>query len=186
MGQQLGKSVYIEECRPFLNLPQSALNKLLETFNNVAEGFGLNPPDFQDVCACLIDYVSMTETELGRCSKRFFEALDTDNNSMVDALEFLGTVAITSSISIPEKLSYIFMLYDFDENSQISLDEMTLCLKSTITGLCKITNSTPPPDLKMETYTLKAFTENNKERTANISKQQFIDFCLIVFIYLLF
>lgn len=186
MGQQLGKSVYIEECWPFLNLPQSALNKLLETFNNVAEGFGLNPPDFQDVCACLIDYMSMTETELGRCSKRFFEALDTDNNSMVDALEFLGTVAITSSISIPEKLSYIFMLYDFDENTMISLDEMTLCLKSTITGLCKITNSTPPPDLKMETYTLKAFTENNKERTANISKQQFIDFCLIVFIYLLF
>lgn len=177
MGQKLGKCKYINETNPFLNLPESALYKLNESFNSVSEGFGLTQPDFIDICLCLIPYLDTNESSLSNYAKLLFEALDTDNNLLIDSLEFLSSLSFLSSMSLDNKLAYIFKLYDFDDSNAITLDEMTLCLKSAVIGLCKLTNSIPPLEIRIETYALKAFSEFQINKTSTIQKQQFIDFC---------
>ena len=54
-----------------------------------------------------------------------------------------GTLAVCSSMDIPDKVSYTFGCYDFDESDALTIDEMTLALKSTVTGLCKISQVRP-------------------------------------------
>lgn len=59
-------------------------------------------------------------------------------NKIVDGLEALATLAMVSSMTPLEKMNFVFTCYDFDESGELSLDEMTLSLKSTVTGLCKV------------------------------------------------
>ena len=43
-----------------------------------------------------------------------------------------------------------FRCFDFDESNELSVDEMTLSLKSTLTGLAKLSGEVPPDDLDLE------------------------------------
>lgn len=43
-----------------------------------------------------------------------------------------------------------FRCFDFDESNELSVDEMTLSLKGTLTGLAKLTGTLPPDDLDLE------------------------------------
>ena len=45
----------------------------------------------------------------------------------------------------------LFNIYDFDESGELTIDEITLCLKSTLSGLAKVSNDVPPlePDIEL-------------------------------------
>ena len=43
-----------------------------------------------------------------------------------------------------------FRCYDFDESNELTVDEMTLSLKSTLAGLAKLTGQEAPDDLELE------------------------------------
>ena len=45
----------------------------------------------------------------------------------------------------------LFNIYDFDESGELTIDEVTLCLKSTLSGLAKVSNDVPPlePDIEL-------------------------------------
>jgi hypothetical protein len=47
-------------------------------------------------------------------------------------------------------LADTFRCYDFDESNELTVDEMTLSLKSTLAGLAKLTGLEPPDDLELE------------------------------------
>ncbi len=61
------------------------------------------------------------------------------------------------------KLQFVFTCYDFSETNGLTLDETTLSLKSTLTGLLKLTtalsqsSSTPPSLSDFETFATLAF-----------------------------
>ena len=80
MGQKLGKAEFIEEARPFLNLPSDSVRKLWDAFNDVAEGFGLNSDEFKTICeaAKLHEFLATSRTELDAAVDRIFIAFDTD------------------------------------------------------------------------------------------------------------
>lgn len=65
-------------------------------------------------------------------------------------MELLATVATTSAMTWLQKLDFVFNLYDFDESGEMTVDEMTLALKSTAIGLAKITNEEPPTEADVE------------------------------------
>ncbi|TYZ67415.1 hypothetical protein PybrP1_003217 [[Pythium] brassicae (nom. inval.)] len=78
------------------------------------------------------------------------------HNGLVDALEFLGTVA----------------------TGQISVDELTLALKSTLTGLCKLsTGVVCPSELVLEEIALHAFHKAQKNGSDDcITLHEFLRF----------
>ncbi|OWZ14376.1 Microtubule-associated protein [Phytophthora megakarya] len=139
MGQLQGKATYVKATTSFLNLSERDVNKLWESFNDVAEGFGLNQDEFVEICRSMQQTLEIhAHSEMDHLSSALFMALDTDENGLVDALEFLGTIAMMSTMPIPQKLTFVYNCYDFNEMGQLSLDELTLAFKSTLTGLCKL------------------------------------------------
>ena len=46
--------------------------------------------------------------------------------------------------------SVVFNCYDFDGSKELTIDEMTLSMKSTLTGLCKLSGITCPTETTLE------------------------------------
>ncbi|TYZ67125.1 hypothetical protein PybrP1_010016, partial [[Pythium] brassicae (nom. inval.)] len=94
MGQKHGKAALVAAATPFVNASEKYVNKLWETFNDVAEGFGLSQDEASEVCRALQPALEIhAKAEMDQLTAALFAALDTDENGLVDALEFLGTVA---------------------------------------------------------------------------------------------
>lgn len=114
------------------------MNKLWETFNDVAEGFGLNQDETCEICRALQPTLEIHQKgEMDQLTVSLFTALDTDEvgglnivpldcgnalniplmglqscqNGLVDALEFLGTMAVMSAMTIAQKLTCMSHLY---------------------------------------------------------------------------
>jgi Ca2+-binding EF-hand superfamily protein len=180
MGQKLGRAEFIEEARPFLNLPSDSVRKLWDAFNDVAEGFGLNSDEFKTICeaAKLHEFLATSRTELDAAAERIFVAFDTDENDLVDALEFLATFSLASGMSLDEKINFVFNCYDFDESGELTMDEMCLSFKSTLTGLCKLSGQPCPTELELEELAGAAFAAADSDSDNKISRQEFEHFCL--------
>ena len=70
-----------------------------------------------------------------------------------------------SSMSPIEKMQFVFTCYDFDESGELTLDETTLSLKSTITGLCKISGNPIPTLADFEAIAKLVFLSCEKDPT---------------------
>lgn len=66
MGQKNGKAVYDEAARPFLNLSFAAIGTLWETFNDVADGFGINLHEFREICSELGEELVFNRAQLDK------------------------------------------------------------------------------------------------------------------------
>lgn len=66
MGQRHGKAVYDNAAKPFLNLSLTAVGTLWETFNDVADGFGINLHEFQAICAELGEELQFNKARLDK------------------------------------------------------------------------------------------------------------------------
>ncbi|KAL3658491.1 hypothetical protein V7S43_016623 [Phytophthora oleae] len=164
MGQLQGKASYLKATTSFFNASERDVNKLWETFNDVAEGFGLNQDELLEICRSMQQTLEIhARSEMDQLSSALFTALDTDENGLVDALEFLGTMAMMSAMPVTQKLTFVYNCYDFNETGQLSLDELTLAFKSTLTGLCKLcTGVSCPTELVLEDLAQHAFQKAQK------------------------
>ena len=139
MGQTLGRAPLPGGAKRFLNLPRSCIYDLWEAFNDIAEGFGLTIDEFQEILkSALLEYLCVTERTLNGDTDLIFRAFDDDENNLVDSLEFLSSFALLSGMTPEEKVKFIFAMYDFDETQLLSLDEMVLAFRSTLSGLSKL------------------------------------------------
>lgn len=57
---------------------------------------------------------------------------------VIDALEFFSAIAFVSAASLDDKIDLIFDSWDMSEDGALDLDEFTISLKSTLTGLSRI------------------------------------------------
>jgi len=110
-------------CTIPLAVDKAVLEVLWSRFNDVAEGFAVSPAELRAICDAPGLYASRVEID------SLFRALDTDNNGLVDGLEFLSVIALASGLDEQATARYNFRLFDFDESGELSLDEMTLALK---------------------------------------------------------
>lgn len=84
-----------------------------------------------------------------------------------------------SSMSPLEKMQFVFTCYDFDESGELTLDEMTLSLKSTVTGLCKVSGNDIPTLKDFETIASLAFQNAEKDPAdpaSSISSEEFLSY----------
>lgn len=64
MGQRHGKAVYDHAARPFVNLSFAAVGTLWETFNDVADGFGINLHEFREICSELGEELQLNRAKV--------------------------------------------------------------------------------------------------------------------------
>lgn len=89
--------------------------------------------------------------------------LDTDTNDLVDALEVLAALAMVSGMRDRDKLEFMMNAYDFDGSQELSIDELTLAMKSTLSGLCKMSHDAAVREEDLEMKALNAFEAINGE-----------------------
>ncbi|KAH8097932.1 hypothetical protein JL720_851 [Aureococcus anophagefferens] len=180
----MGKGHVVEAAEPFLSLPQSAVDELWRSFNLNTEGWGLNPAQFTRMLGALTQTLQLDDDAARDLYGKLFEVFDTDKNDLIDALEFLATIAAISGMDANKKMMFVFNLYDFSENGELMLDEVTLLMKSTVVGLSKISLDTPPSLKEFEALAKLALgcelSVDGKpvlENTATISRTKFVTYC---------
>jgi Ca2+-binding EF-hand superfamily protein len=179
MGQVLGRAVLRDEVLPFVNYQRESIYNLWESFNDVAEGFGINVDEFKEICSVLqASLGNIRKAALERICETLFDAvLDTDHNGLIDALEMLSAITIVSGLRRKDKLTHVFNLYDFDESAEVTIDEMTLLLKSTMSGLCKFCGIAPPDERRLEMMSQTAFSAIQKDKDNALTRDEFLDYC---------
>ena len=104
MGQQIGKASFEEDAAPFLNLPGPAVHAVWSQFNLSAESWGLRIVSFLETTAPLGPFLGLEPAAMQERAEKLFELLDTDGNGIVDALEFLATLAMLSALEPADKV----------------------------------------------------------------------------------
>ena len=56
----------------------------------------------------------------------------------------LACQGMLSAMDMPDKMRFVFTVYDFGESGTLLADEVTLAVKSTVEGLCKVSKLPPP------------------------------------------
>jgi WD40 repeat protein/Ca2+-binding EF-hand superfamily protein len=178
MGQIQGKAVFDDSAKPFLNLSEKAMQELWQTFNIVADNWGVNEEQFSAICVKLSDELETPAAALATASSAAFKLFDTDSNNSVDALEFLGAFAICSGMTEAQKITFIFSCYDFSNTASLSIDEMTISMKSTLTGLAKCSGIGEPDVANIEQLSARAFAAAGVPIDGTLPLADFIDYCI--------
>ncbi|KAH8097209.1 hypothetical protein JL720_91 [Aureococcus anophagefferens] len=179
MGQAIGRAPLLPVARHYVNVPCTPMHHLWDAFNDIAEGFGLTSDEMCEILrVCLKDVLGYTEKKLDAISRSLFVALDDDKNELVDALEFLSAMCIISGMSQSQKITFIFGVFDFDESGLLTVDEMILALRSTISGLCKLSGIDLPPETEIERIAVGAFANAKSIEGSTIEKQLFTKYCV--------
>ena len=96
----------------------------------------------------------------------------------MDAFEAIGCMILLSRIRIQEKIDFIYNLYDFNGSGDITIDEMTILLRTLVVGASKMDKKIVPPTTEeIEKLTVKAFAIADKDSDGEISKHEFHAFC---------
>tara|TARA_B100000482_G_scaffold51867_2_gene34843 strand:+ start:1631 stop:2200 length:570 start_codon:yes stop_codon:yes gene_type:complete len=157
----VGKARYHAKARAFVNLSAGAIEAVWESFNDVADGFGISLGEMQLICQELTSELEIGRPLLDKQVEALFIRMDSDENALVDAIEFVSTLAVTSGMSAHDKLEFVFTCFDFDGAGQLSVDEITLAFRCTLMGLCKLTGQICPCEEELEVVAMRAFAAVN-------------------------
>ena len=69
---------------------------------------------------------------------KLFPLFDTDKNDLIDAYEFMATLAVCSRMDRKDTLDFISSMYDFNQNSMFSVDEITIMMRTVVYGVAKV------------------------------------------------
>ena len=163
MGQKLGRARLLPHAEPFARLPKRAVELVWREMNIIAEGFALKEDEFMEICTCLCHELEQTESEMAKISAKLFVLLDSDQNGLVDALEFFGAIAAFSGMRHREIFEAIMSCYDFDGTKHLSLDEVVLSLKCVTTGLAKMCMELPPRESSIEELITPVFATHSSD-----------------------
>ncbi|CAM9399079.1 unnamed protein product [Ascophyllum nodosum] len=167
MGQKVGKARFDDRAKPFVNLPRDAIGALWQEFNLCAENWGIDLTFFGELCQAM---ARSMDTEFNEESnKALFSAFDTDKNGLVDGLEFMSTLGMVSGMTREDKIEFVFTCYDVGGRSNLSMDELFLLLKSTATGLCKLSGIDAPDSARLEATAGLVFTHSKTSSECGLS-----------------
>ena len=161
MGQKLGKAKLIIEADAFVNLSKNSIQHTWQMFNDISDGFGICKEELEEICADLKVELNISRMSMLELTSSLFKVFDTDNNGLIDALEFFGTISSLSGMKLFEILDFTLRCYDFDGSGYLSVDEVTLALKSMATGLCKLELIGAPKEDRIENLVSNMFSSLN-------------------------
>jgi len=104
------------------------------------------------------------------CSKAF-NAMDTDNNGLVDARELMGSLAIVSRGHLNDRMTLLFDIFDHNRENDMSSDECFLMMRRTVGGLKKMVGLMPPSEKVINTMVKQVWKQANKEKHERITPE---------------
>ena len=129
----------LKQCLNFhILVPKRAILGIWQVFNNIADGFGVRGDELEEICIDLKDELNISRVSMQEKIHTIFTCFDTDENGLIDALEFFSSIAVLSGMKKRAIMEFILTIYDFDGTECLSLDEVVLALKSVSAGLCKL------------------------------------------------
>ena len=154
----------------YANMKLSDFDDLWNRFKESGLGFALTPIE----CGELL--VEKNYREL----KKLFNVFDTDEKGLVDAFELIVTLALCSSMRLNEKLTFIQTVYDFNENSMFSKDEITIIARTALYGIAKADEHLQTTQLEtssMEQLADRCYEFFSVDEDNEISGEQLVEFC---------
>ena len=154
----------------YANMKLGDFDDLWNRFKESGLGFALTPIE----CGELLLEKNFREL------KKMFNIFDTDGKGLLDAFELIVTLALTSSMPLKEKLTFIQTVYDFNENSMFSKDEITIIARTSLYGIAKADEhlqSTPLETSSMEKLADRCFEFFSMDEDNEISGEQLVEFC---------
>ncbi|TYZ57872.1 hypothetical protein PybrP1_010272 [[Pythium] brassicae (nom. inval.)] len=142
----------VEPILPFDNLHIQAIEAYWRSFYDCAASFALTQAQLRQICcraAHSLDPSASSQRARKHADRVFEVFLDPRLRQpqqqhqlaqplVIDALEFLSAIAFVSVASLEDKIDLIFDSWDMSEDGALDLDELTISLKSTLTGLARI------------------------------------------------
>jgi len=149
MGQIYGKLQIDGRAQPFVNLPSNNVKKLMEAVQLICEDFHIPLAELHEIFKISIrDCYSCGDEIFKEMSIAFFCLLDNDEKCVVDSFELLSAFIITSDMDVRDKVREIVSLYNFDNDGEYNINEVTMSLRSSVSAMVKIANL-EQPDNKM-------------------------------------
>ncbi|CAM9981736.1 unnamed protein product, partial [Sphacelaria rigidula] len=83
-------------------VPRESIQALWQEFNLCADGWGVDPAFFDQLCQAITASMGVDPDE--RAARALFAAFDTDENNLVDGLELISTLGMLSGMTREEKV----------------------------------------------------------------------------------
>ncbi|EJK75390.1 hypothetical protein THAOC_02887 [Thalassiosira oceanica] len=173
MGQTIGRITVKGDVLPFTLLPGSLVITLKQSLEEVAESFGVTENELQQIFRIsLQEYLSIRASDEATASLfRLLSAGGSESNKLVDSFELLATLCVLSGAQWMEKIEFMFNLFDFNEKGALNVHELTLALRTIVSGVMKVAdNPFPVKEEDVDKVAERAFE--------CLSKQGFTDFLL--------
>ena len=147
-------------------MPRRSISLLWQVFNDIADGFGITKDEMQEIFCDLAIELNISQISIKEKAVALFLILDTDRNGLIDALELFGAIAGISGMRLKEIFDFLLCCYDFDGIQELTIDEVTLALKSMSIGLSKIANLKIPNEETIEQLVSTMFVDISGKQSA--------------------
>lgn len=114
----------------------------------------------------------LSDTPLQKYSAILREKFSYQGHDSVNLMEIISCIITYSSCSVQEKVQMAFQVFDFDKDSIISKDEMTILCLSFMRGLAVITGSTILPSSYCEELAKEAFIKADSYPDGEITEDE--------------
>jgi Ca2+-binding EF-hand superfamily protein len=134
--------VRIEPCfSPFVNLPRKIVKDLRCAVSEVSEsGYSVTLQELEQLLQLsLHEYLSNKKIR-EYCNALFslFNADALPECDEIDSFELLGTLCLTSGMTLKEKVQFLFDLVDLNEKGELCVNEVSFAFRSLVSGTRKI------------------------------------------------
>jgi hypothetical protein len=154
----------------FGNMKLRDFEDLWRRFKDSGLGFALHPTEVGEL---------LMETN-ERTLRDVFTIFDNDERGLVDSFELITTLALCSSMRLEEKLRFVQSVYDFNENSMFSKDEITIIARTALYGIAKAdvhSQSVPLETSHLERFSDRAYETFKIDEDEEISGELLVEFC---------
>ena len=168
--------VHFEDREEYAKWPlvavQAAYAKLLKTRSETEQcaDMSLTKREFWET---FTDYSTISNGQFLNLPMAQYALFDPEDKQSVFALEVFSALIFFCNGELPDKLTFIFVLFDFDKSNGISRDEMVMMLRCVTRALYRVGMTTSFPEYtELETLADEMFNEANggKDREANVDE----------------
>lgn len=143
---------------------------LVRGHKELPETFGLRRHEFEHL-------VGAEEIGLPAARSLFRDVFDTDHNGLVDKMEVMCMICMTSKVPTREKVEFFFDLFNFNSKGYLNESELTLLIMAVSRGAFKVDQKFYPPPVKLiHEMVSSAFSTHAKYCPGTLRKPELVLF----------
>ena len=154
----------------YVNWQQQDFECLWVRFKELGLGFALSHDDLS---------VLMNEEDV-RQIRDLFAVFDQETLDLIDVFEFVSSLALCSRMTLREKTCFIQNMYDFNDSSFFSFDEVTIIARSALLGIAKADSNRRQETIlpsSFQNFAHRCFQQFSLDPDTDISGDLIFEFC---------